>query len=482
MKRLGAKDHIIEEICSEANLRESIYTVMRGRKRKRTREGKWIMRHPDKVVEILRERIGSGEFRITKINEMMVTDGPKDRHVQYAAHRIEAIGLHAIMNVVEKKIHSRFVKTTAASIKGRGVHYLLNRIRRDMKHDPEGMRYAYKYDIRKFYESIDQDVMMACLRRLFKDKKLLTMLERCVRALPLGLSIGLRSSQGFGNMLLSVYLGHYMKDQAGRRHAYWYCDDGCDHSATKPEAWRVRNETHERVNALKLHIKPNERVFPITEGVDYLGYVIFPDHTRLRKRNKKNAARKLARIVSRKRRQEVIASLYGQCKHADCKNLFLKLTGKTMSEFVKLKDTGIKPKYQDGKKRFRGGEVSLADLLGEEFVVEDFETGVVTRPQKRDYDNEVAKRQKELEAYVAGGMQPPQGFVMPADIPKPLGKYVMSIRRNPGRENETTVKAWTGDKENWSILDQMREQELLGRALCTIKAERCKGYTRYVLC
>lgn len=481
MRRLGAKDGIIEEICSEANLRESIATVMRGRKRKRTREGRWIMANSDKVVEILRERISTGEFHITRIGEMMVEDGPKVRHVQFAKKRIEAIGLHAIMRVVEAKIHSRFVSTTAASIKGRGVHYLLRKIKADLRNDPEGMKYAYKYDIRKFYESIDQDVMMYCLRRMFKDKKLLTMLEGFVRAVPHGLSIGLRSSQGYGNMLLSMFLGHYMKDQRGRKHAYWYCDDGDDHSPTKKEAWEVRNATHERTDMIKLEIKPNERVFPITEGVDYLGYVIYPTHIRLRKRNKKNAARTLARIKSRKRRQEIIASLYGQCKHADCRNLFYHLTGIKMADFVKLKDAGIKPRYSDGKKRFRGGEVYLADLVGEEFLVVDFESGVVTGPQRKDYEQEVAKRQKELDAYLAANTTPPAGFVMPSDIPKPLGKYVLSIKRNPGQPDEQLVKVWTGDKENWSILDQMKEQELLGRAICTVRTERCKGFTRYIL-
>lgn len=490
MKRLGAKDNIIEEIVSEGNLREAITTVMAGRKRKRTRQGRWIMKHQDQVVQILREQISKGTFRVTKIGEMDVEDGPKQRHVQYCKKRIEAIGLHAIMHVVEAKIHNRFVKTTAASIKGRGMHYLLRKLRQDLANDPEGMRIIYKYDIRKFYKSIDQDIMMYCLRRMFKDKILLTMLESFVRALPDGLSIGFRSSQGYGNLLLSMFLGHYMKDQIGRKHAFWYCDDGVDGASNKKEAWRVRNLTHERVEGIKLQIKPDERVFPATEGIDYLGYVTYPtddpackSHTyvRLRKRNKKKAARGLHRVVSKKRRRQITDSLYGQCKHADCRNLFYRLTGIKMSEYVKLKDAGIQPRYHDGKKRFRGGEVNLADLVGEEFVIADFETGVVTRPQRRDYEEQVAKRQKELDTYTANNVTPPAGFVMPTDIEKPQGKYVMSIIRRPGTPEEQTAKVWTGDKENWSLLDQIREQGLLNKALCTVRAERCKGFTRYIL-
>lgn len=153
-----------------------------------------------------------------------------------------------------------------------------------------------------------------------------------------------------------------------------------------------------------------------------------------------------------------------------------------MSDFVKLKDAGIQPRYKDGKKRFRGTEVYLADLVGEEFLVVEFESGVITGPQRRDYEQEVAKRQKELDAYTASDKTPPKDFVMPSQIPAPLGKYVLSIKRKPGQPDEQLVKVWTGDRENWSILDQMREQGLLGRALCSVRTERCKGFTRYILC
>lgn len=438
------------------------------------------MTHTDEVVNILRERISSGEFRITAIGEMYVEDGPKCRHVQYCKKRIEAIGLHAIMRVVEAKVHTRLVSTTAASIKGRGLHYLLKKILADMENDPQGMRYAYKYDFRKCYESIEQDIMMWCLRRMFKDKKLLTMLERFVHALPKGLSIGFRSSQGFANMLISMFIGHYMKDQLGRKHAYWYCDDGDDHSPTKKEAWLVRDITHERAKLIGMEIKPNERVFPVTEGVDYLGYVIYPSHTRLRKRNKKNAARRLHKLKSKRRRQEIMASLYGQCKHADCRHLFKKLTGITMQEFVKLKDTGIKPKYADGKKRFDGSEVNMAELVGEEFLIVDFETNVVTTPQRRDYERKVEAQRRELDNYVKQGITPPDGFVHPSQVPLPVGKYVVSIKRHVGQQNEILQRVFTGDSENKSILDQMKEQGLLGKALCSVKSVRCKTFNRFI--
>ena len=285
-------------------------------------------------------------------------------------------------------------------------------------------------------------------------------------------------------MLLSMFLDHYLKDQFGVKHFYRYCDDGVALAGDKKTLWVIRDMVHERANIMHLTIKPDERVFPISTGVDFLGYVIYGQdgqhYVKLRKRNKQNAARKLHRLKSQRRRREVIASLYGQCKHADCRNLFYRLTGIKMSEFKRLSDTGIKAKYQDGKKRFEGAEINISELVGEEFVIVDYETGVVTKPQRREYEEKVAQQRKELENYTTHGITPPNGFIYPEHVPQPIGKYVVSVKRNAGQSNEVVQKLFTGDSENKSILDQMREQDLLGKVLCSVKSVRCKGFNRYV--
>ena len=232
---------------------------------------------------------------------------------------------------------------------------------------------------------------------------------------------------------------------------------------------------------MHLSIKDDERVFPTKTGIDFLGYVIYgQDYVKLRKRNKQNAARKLHKLKSKRRRQEIIASLYGQCKHANCRNLFNRLTNIKMEEFKRLSDTGIKAKYQDGKKRFEGMEINISELVNEEFVIIDYETGVVTKPQRREYEEKVAQQRKELENYTTHGITPPNGFMYPENVPQPIGKYVVSVKRNSGQNNEVVQKLFTGDSENKSILDQMREQNLLGKVLCSVKSVRCKGFNRYV--
>ena len=279
------------------------------------------------------------------------------------------------MSVVDKHLKKRFIRTTSASIKNRGMHDLMKYILRDIQEDSEGTRYCYKFDISKFYESVNQDFVMYCVHRIFKDKKLIAMLDNFVRIIPKGISIGLRSSQGLGNLLLSVYLDHYLKDKYGVCHFYRYCDDGVVLGKTKAELWMIRDIIHEQLLEIDLVVKPNERVFPTAEGIDFLGYVIRPNNVRLRKRIKQKFARKMCEVKSRKRRRELTASFYGMTKHADCNNLFNKLTGKTMKSF---KDLNVAYKPEDGKKRFAGTVVSIRELVNIPIIVKDFETGIKT--------------------------------------------------------------------------------------------------------
>lgn len=371
MRREG---YIVEEIIESDNMEDSFNQVLRGTKRKRSRQGRYLIAHKEEVLEELTGQIALGSFRVKDYHEREIMEGGKLRRIQILSMK-DRIAVHAIMTVVDRHIRKRFIRTTSASIKERGMHDLLDYIRRDMSEDPEGTRYCYKFDITKFYESIKQDFVMYCVNRVFKDKKLIAMLDNFVRLMPDGLSIGLRSSQGLGNLLLSVFLDHYLKDRYAVRHFYRYCDDGVVLGKTKAELWKIRDAVHGQMEQIGLKVKANERVFPVDEGIDFLGYVIRPDYVRLRKRIKQKFARKMHEVKSRRRRRELIASFYGMAKHADCHTLFKKLTGKDMRSF---KDLNVAYKPEDGKKRFPGVVVSIRELVNLPIVVKDFETGIKT--------------------------------------------------------------------------------------------------------
>ncbi len=371
MRRDG---YIIEEIVEYANMSDSFDQVLRGTRRKASMQGRWLLAHREEVIRELSDRIKAGTYTVKDYREREIHEGGKNRRIQILTMR-DRIAVHSIMAVVDRHLKKRFIRTTSASIKGRGMHDLLAYIHRDMHEQPETTRYCYKFDISKFYESIDQDTVMDCVRRVFKDERLITLLDGFVRMMPKGLSIGLRSSQGLGNLLLSVHLDHVLKDECGVRHFYRYCDDGVVLAGSKQELWQVREIIHRQIESIGLQVKSNERIFPVTEGIDFLGYVIRPDYIRLRKRIKKKAAAKLNEVKSRKRRREIIASLYGMAKHADCNNMFHQLTGKKMKSF---KDLKIAYKPEDGKKRISGAVVSIRELVNLPIVVKDYETGIHT--------------------------------------------------------------------------------------------------------
>lgn len=366
-KRYG---YLTAEVIEDDNMNKSFDEVVGGLKRDRKEhyEAKRGI-----IINELKALIGSGMFQITQFDEFEVKDGPKKRKVQ-SPRVVERIGCNAIMRVVERYVYPSVIKTSAASIKGRGMHRLFRKMRSDIRHDREGTRYYYKCDIKKFYQSIDQPKMEECVRGYIKDPKLMGMLRSFIYLMDEGLSIGLRASQCYGNILLSK-LDHRMKEREGARYYYRYCDDITILAGDKKTLWRLRNAIVEEVQALGLTIKHDEAVRPITEGLDFLGYVDYGDHSRVRKRTKQKAARKLARVKSRRRRREIIGSFKGMAKWGDCINLYRTLTGKEMKSF---KELGLQYVAEDGKKRFGGKQVSLRSLCNVHITIVDFEKEVHT--------------------------------------------------------------------------------------------------------
>lgn len=68
----------------------------------------------------------------------------------------DRIAVHAVMSVGDEHLKRRFIRTTSASIKWRGMHDLKAYIERDLREHPEATRFCYKFGISKFYESVSQ--------------------------------------------------------------------------------------------------------------------------------------------------------------------------------------------------------------------------------------------------------------------------------------------------------------------------------------
>ena len=104
MRRVG---YIIEEIVEPSNMEASFRQVLRGSKRKRSRQGCYLLAHKPEVLEELVAQIASGTFRVKDYREREIIEGGKLRRIQVIPMK-DRIGVHAIMTVVDQHLRKRF--------------------------------------------------------------------------------------------------------------------------------------------------------------------------------------------------------------------------------------------------------------------------------------------------------------------------------------------------------------------------------------
>lgn len=368
MKRYG---YLIEQVIEESNLIDAFDAVMRGKKR--TRTVCYLKRNRDKVLSQLAVAIKTGEYAVDGFREFEVLEHGKVREIQSLPFK-DRIALHAIMNILGKVFGRMLIRDTFASLPNRGIHDGLHRVRKALK-DVAGTKYCLKIDLKKFYHSVDQDVLIELLGRKIKDSRLMNILIGIIRSYDTGLPIGFHSSQLFGNFYLCL-LDYYVKSTLKAKYYFRYCDDIVILSSSKKTLHAILEKMRTVIEGrLHLTVKSNYQVFPVeARGIDFLGYVIRHFYVQIRKHIKVRVARKLHRLKSKKRKYKVLASFWGWAKHCNSKHLFYKLTG--MKNF---KDLGIEYKPADGKKRFPGNKTSLNDLQNCTITVLDFETNVITK-------------------------------------------------------------------------------------------------------
>ena len=146
----------------------------------------------------------------------------KRREIYQLPYFPDRITHHAIMNILEPIWVSVFTSDTYSCIKNRGIHAAAKRLKRELKLDPEGTKYCLKIDVRKFYPSIDHEILKQVVRRKIKDKRLLWLLDEIIDSAD-GVPIGNYLSQYFANLYLA-YFDHWIKEER-IKYYYRYADD-----------------------------------------------------------------------------------------------------------------------------------------------------------------------------------------------------------------------------------------------------------------
>ncbi|MCF0070251.1 RNA-directed DNA polymerase [Dyadobacter sp. CY261] len=238
------------------------------------------------------------------------------------------------MNILEPIWTSIFTHDTYACIKGRGIHLAASRVSAALKNEPE-TKYCLKLDVRKFYPSIDHQIMKSIVRRKIKDPDLLWLIDSIIDSSE-GLPIGNYLSQFLSNLYLT-YFDHWIKEMKNVKHYFRYCDDLVILGDSKPALHQLLSEIREYLrDKLGLDVKGNYQIFPVaSRGIDFVGYRMYHTHTMLRKSIKKS----FARAIAKGKGPESIAAYKGWAKHANCLNLIKVLSHGKSKEVQGIRDT-----------------------------------------------------------------------------------------------------------------------------------------------
>lgn len=254
---------------------------------------------------------------------------PKLREI-FAADFRDRVVHHILVDYLERIWDKIFIHDSYACRKGKGTHAAVMRLQNFLrKVSKNGCARAYylQLDIKDFFTSIDKGILFKTLQKKIPRKEALWLTEKiifwdCTHSFILrdsegvlnnipphksifgkdnkrGLPIGNLTSQFFANVYLNE-LDQFVKHTLKVRFYIRYVDDMVLLSDNKDALikWRQDIETFlaEKL-LLRLHQK-RRKLQPISNGIDFLGYIIRHDHILVRRRvinNLKSRLRHFAR-------------------------------------------------------------------------------------------------------------------------------------------------------------------------------------------
>lgn len=279
MKRVG---HLIEEISSLENLLLAFYKAKKGKEHKAE-----IVQYSKNLkgnLKLLQQQIETGGVEVGRYHYFKIYD-PKERLI-CAASFSERVLHHAIMNICHDIFDKKLIHDTYATRINKGTYKALEKAKLNTKKS----KYFIKFDIRKYFDSINHDIMKQILNRLFKDRQLLHIFDKIIdsyRVTPnRGLPIGNLTSQYFANIYLGQ-LDNYVKHHLRIKSYVRYMDDFIVWTNSKAAVKTYGTQIADFIEAeldLQLKIFYSNKT---TQGISFLSYRLFPDKILLGKKAKK---------------------------------------------------------------------------------------------------------------------------------------------------------------------------------------------------
>lgn len=313
--------HLFERICTLENLIAAAHEALRGKRMRRPGAG--FLADFEKEVCALHEELWAGTYLHGGYHYFTIHE-PKERLVAAAPFRDRVVH-HAIVRVIEPIFERRFIEDSYACRTGKGTHAAMRRAAAFARRWP----YALKCDVRKYFPSIDHEVLVRLLGRVIADERLMLLIRHIldshadgqrqvwtpggdlfdVCTLKRGLPIGNLTSQFFANVYLNP-LDHFVKHELRVKGYVRYMDDFLLFGDDRPQLRRHGRAVAEKLRELQLELHPEKyRLLPTGLGVDFAGYVAFADgRVRVRSASVRRFDRRYNKLLWQLRRRHVKAA------------------------------------------------------------------------------------------------------------------------------------------------------------------------------
>lgn len=249
-------------------------------------EVKMVDGNPGKYLYELQDAIKNHEYRTSPYESFIKDDGRKVREIFKLPYYPDRIFQWALIQVIEPYLLKTLTDDTYSALPGRGTYAAYKKLKKALKKDPIGTQWCLKIDIRKYYPSIDKQILKEKYARLIKDKDVLFYIDELIDSTPgpAGVPIGNYFSQYSGNLYLSSF-DHWVKEEKHIKWYYRYMDDMVFLASTKEELQALIGPVIRYMrDELHLTVKENWSIFRVDDrGIDFIGYVFRHDSIRLRK-------------------------------------------------------------------------------------------------------------------------------------------------------------------------------------------------------
>jgi RNA-directed DNA polymerase len=316
--------HLIEQIADIENLRLAFQKTASGKRMT------WGYLEFKEYAELNLERLQAemleGSWRQGSYREFVVYE-PKPRII-HALEFKDRVAQHALCNVIGPIFDATLLPGTFACRSGMGTHAGVHHVQAALRRT--GATHFLKTDYSKFFPSVDRSVLHGLIRRKISCRSTLGLIEAMLPITGTGLPIGSLTSQLFAN----VYGGQvdrFIHTTLGAREWTRYMDDIVILSSN-PYELRHWFEDIESFSQETLGLRMSKwQISPVTRGINFLGYRIWPRHKLLRKQSVTTAKRKIAqyqKFFEEEKLQKFLASWRGHAAQADTQNLFNHLESK----------------------------------------------------------------------------------------------------------------------------------------------------------